>query len=106
MSLKELCSRIGQSGANAAIVISIFRGNPSRLQFVNPNCESILELSIESATLRREVGISKGLRGGKINYITIHPESSGKTRLLAELLKGILVIEIVESNQPLALDSE
>jgi len=55
MSVSELISRINQSHARAAFVITTFKGNPGDLQILTPDGSTPYEVRMESAALRREV---------------------------------------------------
>lgn len=100
IGLQELSARIHTSGANGAVVISMWRGNPSLLVFMNRMGKELCTVKIESAKLRREVNPSIKVRIAGIAGVFIKAGSSEKTRDLGELLGSLLNLEPVEFANP------
>ncbi|MCJ7817937.1 MAG: Brix domain-containing protein [Candidatus Thorarchaeota archaeon] len=100
MGLTELISRIRQSGAQAALVISIWRGNPGELTILAPDGEEILKLRLESALLRREIDSSNTGRVGSIEGVGVKIGSSESVRDLAGSFAELLSLNIEELSDP------
>ena len=100
MGLAELTARVGQSGANAALVISMRKGNPSLLIFTTPTGEEAISIRMESAKLRREVNPTKNTKIVGIAGVYIKSGSNEKTRELGEVLSTFLNIEMLETADP------
>ena len=100
MGLTELAARVGQSGANAALVISMWKGNPSLLIFTTSTGNEVVTIRMESAKLRREVNTTKITRFVGIAGVFIKSGSSEKTRELGEVLSTFLNIEMLEIANP------
>jgi hypothetical protein len=95
MGLSEIAARVRQTGANAALIISMWKGNPSILSFTTSAAEEFASIKIEMAMLRREVSTSK-LRTNKVSGVFVESQSSEKTCFLGELLADLLNIELRE----------
>jgi rRNA maturation protein Rpf1 len=100
MGLSELAARVGQSGANGALVISMWKGNPSLLIFTTSAGEEVVTIKMESAKLRREVNLTKKTRIIGAAGVFIKTGSSDKTRELGEVLASFLNIEMLEMVDP------
>lgn len=100
MGLTELAARVGQSGAKAALVISMWKGNPGILSFTSSSGEELVAIKIESAKLRREVNPTKKNRIIGTSGVFIESGSSSKTRELGEVLASFLNVEIFEMTNP------
>jgi len=100
MGLSQLAARVGQSGAKAALVVSMWKGNPGILRFMSSSGEELVTIKVESAKLRREVSQTKKNRIIGTAGIFIGSESSNKTRELGEILASFLDIEIFEVTTP------
>jgi rRNA maturation protein Rpf1 len=100
MGISELVARIFQTGAHAALVISIWRGNPGEMTFVSPNGDEILRLKVESALLRREINPKGQPKIHAASRIVIKLGSGEKVRALAEDLAKILNLEVSEQLAP------
>lgn len=100
IGLQELSARIHTSGANGAVVISMWRGNPSLLVFMNQIGEEMCTVKMESAKLRREVNPSIRVRITGIAGVFVKTGSSEKTRDLGELLGSLLNLETIELADP------
>ena len=101
MGLTELSARVGQSGANAALVISMWKGNPSLLIFTTSTGNEVVTIKMESAKLRREVNPLKNTRIIGTAGVFIKSGSSEKTRELGEVLSTFLDIEMLEMADPI-----
>lgn len=100
MGLTELAARVGQSGAKAALVISMWKGNPGILSFTSSSGKELVKIKIESAKLRREVNPTKKNRIIGTSGVFIESGSSNKTRELGEVLASFLNVEIFELTNP------
>ncbi|MGD9395281.1 MAG: hypothetical protein PVJ05_02515 [Candidatus Thorarchaeota archaeon] len=100
MGLSQLAARVGQSGAKAALVVSMWRGNPGILSFLSSSGEELVTVKVESAKLRREVNPTKKNRVLGTAGVFIGSESSEKTRELGELLASFLDVEVFEVPTP------
>lgn len=96
MGLTELAARVGHSGANGALIISMWKGNPSLLIFTNSTGEEAVSIKMESAKLRREVNPAKKPRINGAFGVFIKTGSSDKTRKLGAILSSYLNIEQFE----------
>ncbi len=106
MSIAELSSRIKQSRASAAIVVSLFKGNPRSLQILSPDGEQIMEVRMESAKLRREVTSLRKPKIHTIHSITVQSGAGEQTRRIAEMLSNLLDAPIAESMELVAVGSK
>lgn len=100
MGLTELASRVEQSGANAALVISMWKGNPSLLIFTTSSGDEVVTIKMESAKLRREVNPTKDSRFTGTAGVFIKSGSSDITRDLGEILSSFLNVELLEIADP------
>lgn len=100
MGLTELAARVAQSGAKAALVISMWKGNPSILSFKSSKGEELVTIKIESAKLRREVNANKKTRLVGTAGVFIKSGSHIKTRELGLILSSFLGIAMVEIAHP------
>ncbi|MCK4740620.1 MAG: hypothetical protein KAT22_03680, partial [Candidatus Thorarchaeota archaeon] len=96
MNIAELSSRIRQSRASAAIVVSLFKGNPRSLQILAPDGEQLMEVRMESAALRREVTSSRSPKMRAIHSIAVQIGAGEQTRAIAEMLSKLLDAPIAE----------
>lgn len=106
MGLTELAARVGKSGANAALVISMWKGNPSLLIFTTSTGEEVVTIKMESAKLRREVNSTKNSRFIGTAGVFIKSGSSDITRELGEILSSFLNVEMRESADPMNVQVE
>jgi rRNA maturation protein Rpf1 len=106
MSIAELSSRIKQSSASAAIVVSLFKGNPRSLQILSPDGRQIMEVRMESAKLRREVTSSHSPKMRNIHSVAVQSGAGEQTRAIAEMLSKLLDTSIVESMELVAVGSK
>ncbi|MHA2353284.1 MAG: hypothetical protein ACXABX_09215 [Candidatus Thorarchaeota archaeon] len=100
MGLTELAARVGQSGAKAALVISMWKGNPGILSFTSSSGEELATIKMESAKLRREVNPTKKNRIVGTAGVFIESGSSTETCELGEVLASFLNVEIFEVTNP------
>jgi rRNA maturation protein Rpf1 len=100
MGLAELAARVRQSGAKAALVISMWKGNPGILGFMTSTGEELVTIKLESAKLRREVNPTKKTRVVGTAGVFIKSGSSDKARGLGEVLASCLDIELLEIDDP------
>ncbi|MGY5855420.1 MAG: hypothetical protein RTS72_02385 [Candidatus Thorarchaeota archaeon] len=106
MGLTELASRVEQSGANAALVISMWKGNPSLLIFTTSSGDEVVTIKMESAKLRREVNPTKDSRFTGPAGVFIKSGSSDITRDLGEILSSFLNVELLEIADPVDVQFE
>jgi tRNA threonylcarbamoyladenosine modification (KEOPS) complex Pcc1 subunit len=100
MGLTELTSRIRQSGAQAALIISIWRGNPGELTVLSPQGDEIIKLRLESALLRREIDSSNKGRVGTIEGVGVKSGSSERVWNLARDFATLLSLNIKDYSDP------
>ncbi len=100
MGLSELTSRIRQSGAQAALIISIWRGNPGEMTILSAEGDEIIKLRLESALLRREIDSSNKGRVGSIEGIGVKIGSSERVWNLARDFATLLSLNIKEYSDP------
>ncbi len=105
MSIAELSSRIKQSRASAAIIVSLYKGNPRSLQVLSPDGGQLMEVRMESATLRREVTSSRSPKMRTIHAIVVQSGAGEQTRAIAEMLSNLLDTPLVESKEIVAVGS-
>ncbi|MFW9908710.1 MAG: hypothetical protein ACFFEF_09060 [Candidatus Thorarchaeota archaeon] len=102
MSISELVSRIGQANANAAFIITSFKGNPGVLQIVMPDGRTTYDIRIESGIPMKEVNPNRKNRVSNLSFIAASEDSDENTidfaRHLASLLETgfILIKEVSE----------
>lgn len=106
MGRTELAARVGQSGANGALVISMWKGNPSLLLFTSSTGQEIVTVKMESAKLRREVNPSKKTRINGLAGIFVNSGCSDRTRELGDTLSYYLDTDIYEIADPEDVDVE
>ncbi|MHA2157627.1 MAG: hypothetical protein ACXABN_05840 [Candidatus Thorarchaeota archaeon] len=95
LGLSEMAARVGQSGAKAALIISMWKGNPSILSFTSSTEEELASIKIEMAMLRREVNASKKRING-VSGVFVEAQSSDKTHVLGEILSEMLDLDLME----------
>jgi rRNA maturation protein Rpf1 len=96
MGLSEIAARVKQTGANAALIISMWKGNPSILNFTSSTEGELASIKVEMAMLRREVSSAKKRISG-ISGVFVEAESSDNTRVLAEFLSTLLDLKLTET---------
>lgn len=106
MSLNELIARIGHLGAKAAIVVSMFKGNPRSVKFLLPTGSIAATLILESAVLRREIMPTKAPRINGILGISVEGSSSERTRAVANLFSELLDVPVSERPSPRSIGAE
>lgn len=100
MGLKELAGRISQSGAKTALIVSMFKGNPRDIQFMDPSGKITATITLESAILRREVSEDVKTRTKGISSISVAENSSQRTRNIAAFIAGLLDMEVHDREAP------
>jgi rRNA maturation protein Rpf1 len=98
MGLSEIAARVKQTGANAALIISMWKGNPSILSFTSSAEEELASIKVEMAMLRREVSTTKKRING-LSGVFVEAQCSDKTRVLGEMLSAFLNLELREAPQ-------
>lgn len=98
MGLAELASRVGRSGANAAMVISMWKGNPSLLIFTTSTGDEAATIKMESAKLKREVNPIKNTRIVGTAGVFLKSDSSDKAKELGEVLSTFLNVDLFEAD--------
>jgi rRNA maturation protein Rpf1 len=106
MSVEELFSRILQSGARAALVISIWKGNPGELKVLLPSGNELLRMRIDSALLRRETNPTFKRKIDGIESVCVKTGSSTKAMELARDLGNIFDILVRECRNPTDIPSD
>lgn len=96
MGLTELISRIRQSGAQAALIISIWRGNPGELTIISSQGDEIIKLRLESALLRREIDPSNKGKVGVLEGVGVKIGSNERVWNLARDFATLLSLNIKE----------
>jgi len=100
MGLAELTSRIRQSGAQAALVISIWKGNPGEVTILSSTGRELFKLRLEMALLRREIDSANKGRVGAIEGIGVKIGSSTIVWDLARSLAELMSLNIEELSEP------
>lgn len=106
MGIEELTSRIRQSGARAALVISIWKGNPGELTFLSTSGEMFFRIRIDSALLRREINPSFKQRLNGAHNISVKSGSSIKTINFAQEFASIFELPLQVYPSPKSISSE
>ncbi len=98
-SRSELVARIKSSGARAALVVTMYKGNPGRIHVVMPSGEDRFIIYLEAAVLRREVcrGLKQEVSG--LSALAVKYGSSGMTQRLGELVGTLLDWPAVRSER-------
>jgi U3 small nucleolar ribonucleoprotein protein IMP4 len=100
MGLPELVARINQNDARAAIVVSIWRGNPGQMTVLSPKGEETINIRLESVLLRREVNPSRPARTGRIANVLVKSGSRPQVKALAEDIATLLNLDLSEREDP------
>jgi len=100
MGLSELASRIHQSGARAAVIISMWHGNPGDLSLIDPDGSELAVIRVESALLRREIVASPRTRVTSVSPIAVKSDSPDRVQELALILSDLLECEVEEHTAP------
>ncbi|MFW9958341.1 MAG: hypothetical protein ACFFCT_09720 [Candidatus Odinarchaeota archaeon] len=96
MGLPELISRISQNGAKAAIVISIWQGNPGEMTILSSTGQDTINIRLESVLLRREVNPAGPTRSSRVDCVLIKSGSSAIVKALAEDIASLLDLSLSE----------
>lgn len=100
MSREELLSKTKASNAHSLLVISISQGNPRDIHVISSDGEELLTITMESATLRREVLPVSRPRITSLQTVLIQPNCSSQTLILANKIAKLMGVEISDSNHP------
>lgn len=100
MSVEELVSRIRQSGAKAALVISIWKGNPGELILLSTSGDELLKIRLDSAVLRRETNPHFKSRIEGLESVCTKSGCSPKVMMLAQDLASLLEVPFQSYNLP------
>jgi len=109
MGLPELVARISQNGAKAAIVISMWRGNPGEMTILSSKGEETINIRLESALLRREVNPTGPTRISRVDSVLTKSGSSALVKALAEDIASLLNLDLserVDPHEALAKDTQ
>jgi len=106
MNMAQLRARISQVGANAAIIVSMFRGNPGELSFIDESGEEILNIRMESAALRREVSPDSSTKNVSCLGVVVKEDSSERTLSLATELAELFNMELNVTASPYAITTD
>jgi len=106
MGVAELISRIRQSGAQAALVISIWRGNPGEMTIISSTGQEISKIRIEMALLRREIDPANKGRVGTIEGVGVKIGSSNTVWEVAKSFAELLSLNIEELSEPAELQTD
>lgn len=93
--LSEIAARVRLTGAHAALIISMWKGNPSILSFTSSSEKELASIKVEMAMLRREVNAAKK-RINRVIGVFVESNSSDKTSALGEMLASFLDLELAE----------
>ncbi|MDF1539614.1 MAG: hypothetical protein P1Q69_12010 [Candidatus Thorarchaeota archaeon] len=94
MSKSELLSRVNQSQAKAAFVITTFKGNPGDLQIITPDGSIPYEVRMESAALCREVSPDTKYRINNLVTIAVLADAEEITIKFSQYWASLLGLEI------------
>ena len=100
MGLPELIARINQNGAKAAIVVSMWRGNPGEMVVLSPKGEETINIKLESVLLNREVNPTGPTRIGRVSSVLVKTGSSAQVKALAEDITSLLNLGLSERTDP------
>jgi hypothetical protein len=106
MSLDELISRIRNTNAAAAFVVSMKKGNPKSIQILSPDGISMVDIQMESAALKREVSNKVGTRFNSIYCVCYETGSSEEIRYLADTIASVLNVKTQEIDEPGPFDPD
>ncbi len=100
MSLSELTARINQNGAKAAIIISIWKGNPGEMTILSNAGQEVINIRLDSVHLRREVSSSTSTSIARAKSVVIKSESSERAKALADDIASLLNLNLSEQLNP------
>jgi len=100
MGLSELTARITQSGAKAAIIISIWKGNPGEMTILSPTGQEVINIRLDTVHLRREVSSATSTRTVRAGSVAIKSESSENAKALAKDIASLLNLDLSEQLNP------
>jgi rRNA maturation protein Rpf1 len=100
MGLSELTALINQNGAKAAIIISIWKGNPGEMTILSPAGQEVINIRLESVDLRREVSSATPTRIARVEKVIVKSESNDRTKTFANDIASLLNLELSEQFTP------
>jgi rRNA maturation protein Rpf1 len=103
MSIDELRSRVQQSGAKLALIVTIWKGNPRTIRFLYPHDDDALEVRVESAALRREVSGNRGPRIQSTYGVTVEENCTQNALEFASVIASMLGTDVKNEPQPVIL---
>ncbi len=106
LSRAEIVSRINQTGANAAFIVSLYQGNPGGIEVINKDGNTHCEIRLESVLLRREIQNGSPSRINSSILFAVKKESSVGTVKLAELITSIMESDLKYLENPSELKTE
>lgn len=106
MSLSELTARINQNGAKAAIIISIWKGNPGEMMILSSAGQEVINIRFDSVHLRREVSSATSARMARAKSVVIKSESSERAKELANDIASLLSLNLSEQLNPIGALTE
>jgi rRNA maturation protein Rpf1 len=105
MNLAELAGRIRASGANAALVVTTYKGNPGEIHVYDSDGNRTHNIRIDGVVLRRDVAPSYKARIETIHELRIKEDSSHQTCSLADLVAAWIDRDITEADSALPVGS-
>jgi len=108
MSLPELISRIRQSDATGAMIVSTYKGNPGTISILDAQGVEQYELVVESALLRREMQIDSRIRIKDLASICVKEGAQSSTIALVKYLASLMNVQfkvISDESELSALES-
>ncbi|MGV9102710.1 MAG: hypothetical protein ACOC3C_01165 [Candidatus Thorarchaeota archaeon] len=101
MNLAELAGRIRASGANVALVVTTYKGNPGEIQVYDSDGNRTHVIRIDGMVLRRDVAPSYKSRIKAIHELRAKNDSSHQTSSLAELVASWVNQDVIEADSAL-----
>jgi rRNA maturation protein Rpf1 len=99
LSRPELIARISLTSAAGVIIVSLHKGNPGVIEFLDRTGTTVLEALLESAMLRREVQPVRAVRVSKIRGIYVAQGGTKQVTQLAEVLSHLTAAPIIPDVQ-------
>lgn len=106
MGLAELTARINQDGAKAAIIISIWKGNPGEMTVLSSAGQEVISIRFDRVRLRREVSSAASIRTTTVDSVVIKSESSERAKELANDIASLLSLNLSERLNPIGALTE
>ncbi|TFF84081.1 hypothetical protein EU524_01520 [Candidatus Thorarchaeota archaeon] len=95
--MAELKARLKHSEADAALVVTAFRGNPGRIRVYYPDRDGVV-VQMSGSVLRREVLPDSAVRVNRIVRLSVSSNPSELTRNMADLLSRLMQIDWIEES--------